>query len=82
MVSGLLEGKYVNLRIMEREELPLFQEWLNNPKFMGEFLAPIQRTRAELEKLESSFFAPKTFIIEKKDGSKIGYVAHFNSRAR
>jgi RimJ/RimL family protein N-acetyltransferase len=75
----LLEGKLVNLRIVEKEDLPLLQEWLNNPKFMGEFLAPIQRTRAELEKFDSSLFVPKTFIIEKKDGGKIGYVVYFNS---
>lgn len=75
----MLEGKNVNLRIMEKEDLPFLQEWLNNPKFMGEFLAPIQRTRTELEKFESSPFAPKTFIVEKKDGSKIGYTVHFNS---
>ena len=75
----MLEGKNVNLRIMEKEDLPLFQEWINNPRFMGEFMAPTQRTRAELEKFDSSLFAPKTFIIEKKDGSKIGYTVHFNS---
>jgi len=75
----LLEGKTVNLRIMEKEDLPLFQDWINNPQFMGEFMAPTQRTRAEFEKFESSPFAPKTFIIEKKDGSKIGYTVHFNS---
>ena len=75
----MLEGKNVNLMVMEKEDLPLFQEWINNPEFMGEFLGPTQRTRAEFEKFESSPFAPKTFIIEKKDGSKIGYIVHFSS---
>jgi RimJ/RimL family protein N-acetyltransferase len=75
----LLEGKNVNLRIMEKEDLPLLQEWMNNPEFMGEFIPPTQRSREELEKFESSPFTPKTFIIEKKDGSKIGFIGHFNS---
>jgi len=75
----LLEGKNVNLRIMEKEDLPLFQEWINDPECMGEFMAPIQRTLTELEKFENSPFAQKTFIIEKKDGRKIGYIGHFNS---
>ena len=75
----MLEGKNVNLRIMEKEDKPLLQEWVNNPEFMGVFMTPIQRTREELERFDSSLFAPKTFIIEKKDGSKIGYTVHFNS---
>ena len=75
----MLEGKNVNLRIMEKEDLTLLQEWMNNPEFMGEFQPPTQRTKAELEKMESSPFELKVFIIEKKDGSKIGYTAHYNS---
>ena len=57
----MLEGKNVNLRIVEREDLPLAHEWMNNPEFMGEFIAPIQRTREEFEKTGSSLFAPKLF---------------------
>jgi RimJ/RimL family protein N-acetyltransferase len=80
VVLGLLEGKNVNLRIMEKEDLPLLQEWMNNPEFMGEFLPPRQWSRAELEKMEDSPFEPKTIIIEKKKGGgKIGYIVHYNS---
>jgi len=75
----LLEGKNVNLRIVEREDLPLATEWMNNPEFMGEFVPSIQRTREEFEKFGSSLFAPKLFFIEKKDGSKIGLMNYFNS---
>jgi ribosomal-protein-alanine N-acetyltransferase len=79
-VFKVLEGKIVNLRIMEKEDIPLLQEWLNNLEFMGEFLRPNQMSRAEIEKmLGESPFAGKIFIVEKKDGSKIGYVAHFKS---
>jgi RimJ/RimL family protein N-acetyltransferase len=78
-VSGLLEGKNVNLRIAEKDEMPLLQEWLNNPEFMGEFQPLIQWTRAELEKFESSPLEPKNFIIEKKDGKKIGFMLQYNS---
>jgi ribosomal-protein-alanine N-acetyltransferase len=76
----LLEGKNVNLRIMEKEDLPLLQEWMNNPKFMGEYIPPTQWSRIELEKgMEASPFELKVFMIEKKDGSKIGYMSHYNS---
>jgi RimJ/RimL family protein N-acetyltransferase len=77
----LLEGKNVNLRIMEKEDLPLYQEWWNNPEFVGEYLPPTQSSRAETEKIleGGSPFEPKGFIIEKKDGSKIGSIIHYNS---
>jgi RimJ/RimL family protein N-acetyltransferase len=76
----LLEGKNVNLRVMEKEDLPLFTEWFNNPEFNGELFAPVQRSRAEIEKSysEPSPFEGKRFIIEKKDGTKIGWIVHFN----
>jgi RimJ/RimL family protein N-acetyltransferase len=57
----------------------LIQEWMNNPKFMGEYLPITQWSRTELDKApEASPFEPKWFFIEKKDGSKIGYIFHFN----
>jgi RimJ/RimL family protein N-acetyltransferase len=78
----LLEGKNVNLRVAEKEDLPLFAEWLNNPEFFGEYFAPLQRSKVELEKMfENSPFEMKVFIIEKKDGTKIGQMVHFNMLA-
>jgi RimJ/RimL family protein N-acetyltransferase len=76
----LLEGKNVNLRIMEKEDLPLFAEWLNNPEFIGEYNPLRQLSRTEIEKsFEKSSFEQGEFIIEKKDGSKIGYVWYFTT---
>jgi len=78
MVTGLLEGKNIRLRVMEKEDLPLVTEWDNNPEFVGEHFYPMQRSRTDREKtFESSPFESKRFIIEKKDGSKIGWIAHF-----
>jgi RimJ/RimL family protein N-acetyltransferase len=78
----LLEGKNVNLRVMEKEDLPLFAEWLNNPEFFGRYFSPLQRSGAEMEKmLENNPLEMKAFIIEKKDGTKIGLVSHFNMLA-
>ena len=72
----------MNLRVAEKEDLPLFAEWLNNPDFFGEYFAPLQRSKVELEKMfESSPFEMKVFIIEKKDGTKIGQMVHFNMLA-
>jgi len=75
----LLEGKNVNLRVMEKEDLPLVTEWFNNSELGGEFFSPIQRSRTEMEKsFESSPSDIRRFIIEKKDGTKIGFIQHFN----
>jgi RimJ/RimL family protein N-acetyltransferase len=74
----LLEGKTVNLRIVEREDLPLFAEWVNKPEFLGEYNPLRQMSRTEIEKNYDERKLEQTeFFIEKKDGSKIGYIFHF-----
>jgi len=45
----LLEGKNVNLRVQEKEDLPLVAEWLNDPEFFGVFNPLMQLSRSELE---------------------------------
>jgi ribosomal-protein-alanine N-acetyltransferase len=73
----LLEGKNVNLRVMEREDLPLFAEWVNKPGFLGEYNGLMQLSRSEAEKMVENPYELKYFVIEKKDGSKIGLIFHF-----
>ena len=74
----MLEGKDVNLRIVEREYLPLYTEWHNTLENAGEFEWWNQKSRTEAEK-EYDNRPPdsKTFFIEKKDGTKIGWIGHF-----
>jgi ribosomal-protein-alanine N-acetyltransferase len=77
----MLEGKNVNLRIMEKEDLPQVTEWFNNIEFLGEYMGPFAVSKAEMEKAcfsEANPFEPKWFLIEKKDGTKIGYIWHSN----
>jgi RimJ/RimL family protein N-acetyltransferase len=62
---------------MEKEDLPLFAEWFNKPEVFGEYNPLRQMSRTEAEKMLESPLELKPFIIEKKDGSKIGFVAHF-----
>jgi RimJ/RimL family protein N-acetyltransferase len=74
----LLEGKTVNLRVMEKEDVAFLADWWSAPDF-AQYFSPTQITRAGMEKsLESNVFEMKNFIIEKKDGSKIGWTMHFN----
>ena len=74
----MLEGKNVNLRIMEKDDLPLFLEWVNKPEVFGEYNPLHQMTKTQVEKIleNPSDFQP--FIIEKKDLTKIGFIAHFH----
>jgi len=74
----LLEGRNVNLRVAEKEDVPFLADWWNNPDFAKHF-SPTQGTRAGMERfLESTFLETKHFIIERKDGTKIGWIMHFN----
>jgi RimJ/RimL family protein N-acetyltransferase len=74
----LLEGKNINLRVVEREDLPLWAEWSNNLELLGRFMWFPQQSRTELEKrYDSPTPDTKWFFIEKKDGTKIGTVSHF-----
>jgi len=74
----LLEGKSVNLRVVEKEDLSLLAEWSNNSEYLGEFIWLPQQSKAEWEKRYDNL-APDTkwFFIEKKDGTKIGTLFHF-----
>ena len=73
----MLEGKNVNLRIMEKEDLPLVTEWANNPEFSGEYEPFEQVSLQEVEKWYDNLRPEeKWFIIERKDGSKIGQIFH------
>jgi RimJ/RimL family protein N-acetyltransferase len=72
-VVRMLEGKTVNLRVVEKEDLPLIAEWRSDPKFQGEYDLLIQESKADLEKRYGNFRSRENwFLIEKKDGTKIG----------
>ena len=66
----------MKLRVVEKEDLPLYTEWSNSPEFQGEYFFPTQRSRTETEKTmsEPSPYEWKDFVIAKKDGTKIGII--------
>ncbi len=63
---------------MEKEDLQLLAEWLNNPDFLGEYDILTQVSKAELEKPDDNSPSEKWtwFFIEKKDCTKIGKIGH------
>jgi len=73
----LLEGKNVNLRIGEKEDLPMVAEWLNKLDFWGECNPLMQMSKADLQKRYDNLSPDERwFFIEKKDGSKVGEIGH------
>ena len=73
----MLEGKLVNLKVLEKEDLPLLADWSNNPEIFSDMWFP-QMSETEWEKRYDSLKPDtKWFFIEKKDGTKIGTVFHF-----
>ncbi len=73
----MLEGKNVNLRIVEREDLSIVKNWDNDVGIMGEYEPIVQETKADLERQFDKMTEGQWFFIEKKDGTKIGFIAHF-----
>jgi len=72
----LLEGKTVNLRVVEKEDLLFWKEWENDIDFMGEYQSLKQRTLKDLEKQYDERAEEQWFFIEKKDGTRIGTIRH------
>jgi RimJ/RimL family protein N-acetyltransferase len=72
----LLEGKTVNLRVMEKEDLALLKEWRNSLEFAGRYQLISQETLKDIEKRYDELVDEKWFFIEKKDGTKIGTISH------
>jgi RimJ/RimL family protein N-acetyltransferase len=71
----LLEGKNVNLRVVEKEDLPMVAEWLNNLDFFGEYNPLWQMSKADVQKMYDNLSPEgRWFFVEKKDGSKVGSI--------
>ena len=80
----MLEGKNVNLRVMEKDDIDFCVEWFDRIDYYSEYDSiPIQKSKTERLKLFDNpsqlaiLVERARFIIEKKDGSKIGSIAHW-----
>jgi ribosomal-protein-alanine N-acetyltransferase len=65
---------------MERSDLSIVKEWDNEVGIMGEFEPIVQETLPDLEKQYDKLTEGQWFFVEKKDGTKIGFIAHFLAR--
>lgn len=79
----LLEGTKVNLRVMERDDVDFLVESINDIDFDSGFLPVLQTSKTDaLRKFDSPSQVSivcerQRFIIEKKDGTRIGTIAHW-----
>jgi predicted acetyltransferase len=79
----LLEGKNVNLRVMERDDMNFLVKNINDIDFDSDFLPISQTSTADvLRHFENPSQVAivcerQRFIIEKKDGTKIKIIAHW-----
>jgi len=77
----MLEGKRVNLRVMERDDVDFLVKSINAVDFDSEFLPVSQTSKSEtLRKFENPsqlamLCERQRFVIEMKDGTRIGTIA-------
>ncbi len=64
----------MNLKIVEKENLPLLLDWFNDPEFFGQYDPLEQFSKAEMEKDFDRPNRPKSFFIQKKDGTNVGFI--------
>ena len=73
----ILRGKNIDLKLIEKDDLAQYAEWIQDWDFRGPFWAPLRhRTRIEIEK---DFGEPKNpgleftrYYIQNKDGVRVG----------
>jgi RimJ/RimL family protein N-acetyltransferase len=73
----MLKGNIVDLVLVERGDLQTVHDWFNDPDFVGEFEPFRQENLALLEKQFDGKSEATWFFIQKKDGTKIGYIEPF-----
>lgn len=85
----MLEGKTIRLRLRDKEDVDFLFEFWNNIDYYGDYEAiQPQISKTEVEKrIESSTTSDAGvvwtwFVIEKKDGTKIGFILHFTNQPR
>jgi RimJ/RimL family protein N-acetyltransferase len=74
----MLEGNKIKLRAIEPEDIPIVSDWLNNIEYQGQYTPMHQKSKKEWMNHFSNISEDhKEFVIEKKDGTKIGLIIYF-----
>ena len=69
----MLEGESINLRLAGKKDVSLIAEWWSDRGYMGEYQDVMTISERTLEEimLHGTIF----FMIERKDGTKIGHIS-------
>jgi RimJ/RimL family protein N-acetyltransferase len=73
----MLRGHLVDLEIMERTDLPIVKDWTNDMELPGEFEPLDQSSLSDLEKMYDAKGDAEYYFVRRKDGTRVGYMAHF-----
>lgn len=67
----------MNLRVVEKEELGLFTDLLNDLTVGSEYMPILQQSKGKIEeKYDKVSSDERWFFVEKKDGCRIGWISH------
>ena len=83
----MLEGKTVNLRAVERDDIDFMAQCFNNVDYWGEYDS-ITEQKSTTEQMKQFDNPPvwvtstemKGFVIQKKDGTRIGFISHWRTQ--
>ena len=75
----MLKGKLIDLNLIERNDLNIVKNWINDVDFVGEFEPFQQFTLSILEKEYDKKSEYNEYFIQTKEGIKIGLIMHFKA---
>lgn len=76
----MLKGHNIRLEIAEKGDLATIKECADDVEFAGDF-EPFERaSMGDVEKQYDQRRKGRWFFTEKKDGARIGYIAHFRPK--
>jgi RimJ/RimL family protein N-acetyltransferase len=72
----MLPGKLIDLRLVERADLPLLAGWVNDIDVNGEFESFSQTSLTELERDFEAKPDERWYLVQTRDAVPVGYLAH------
>ena len=72
----MLQGKLVNIRLVERDEVEYIHRWETDPDVTGPYEPIVQKTLSGFIKRYDERGDDGWFFIETKDGEKVGTIYH------
>jgi hypothetical protein len=75
----MLKGNKVDLELVDKEDLEVLRDWDNDVDFVGEYEPFSQSTLSALQKQFDEKGESDWWFVRRKDGTPVGYVAHWKA---